>query len=70
MGCCSIPHEEREVAHLDDVGKVLPRHAVVRLDEDLPQDGLPDGVVLGVELVEAVEGVAVLNVGQDGTGVT
>lgn len=58
------------MAHLDDVGKVLPRDAVVRLDEDLPQDGLPDGVVLGVELVEAVEGVAVLNVGQDGTGVT
>lgn len=51
------------MAHLDDMGKVLPRDAVVRLDEDLAQDGLPDGVVLGVELVEAVEGVAVLNVG-------
>lgn len=33
---------------------------VVGLDEDLPEDGLADGVVLGVELVEAVESVAVL----------
>lgn len=43
--------------------KVLPRDAVVRLDEDLPQDGLPNGVVLGVEFVEAVESVAVLEWG-------
>ena len=43
--------------------KVLPRDAVVRLDEDLPQDGLPNGVVLGVEFVKAVESVAVLEWG-------
>ena len=29
------------------------------LDEDLPQAGLPEGVVLEVEAVEAVEGVLV-----------
>ena len=46
--------------HLDDVGKVFPLDVVVRLDEDLPQDRLSDGVVLGVELVKAVERVSVL----------
>jgi len=48
------------VLHLDDVCKVFPFDVVVGLDEDLPQDGLSDGVVFGVELVEAVERVAVL----------
>ena len=49
--------------YLDDVGKVFPFNVVVRLDEDLPQDGLSDGVVFGVELVEAVERVSVLRGG-------
>lgn len=47
-------------SHLDDVGKVFPLDMVVSLDEDLPQDGLTDGVVLGVELIKAVECVPVL----------
>lgn len=59
----AAPPRGGEVSHLDDVGKVLPRDAVVCLDEDLPQDGLPNGVVLGIELVKTVEGVAVLNMG-------
>lgn len=46
--------------HLDDVSEVLPLDVVVGFDEDLPEDGLADGVVLGVELVEAVESVSVL----------
>lgn len=46
--------------YLDDVGKVLPLDVVVRLDEDFTQNGLTDGVVLGIELVESVEGVTVL----------
>lgn len=33
---------------------------VVCFDEDLSEDGLADGIVLGVELVEAVESVPVL----------
>lgn len=52
--------EVDQVSHLDDVAEVLPFDVVVGLDEDLSQDGLPDGVVFGVELVEAVESVAVL----------
>lgn len=47
--------------YLDDVCKVFPLNVVVGLDEDLSEDGLADGVVLGVELVEAVESVAVLH---------
>lgn len=40
--------------------KVFPFDVVVRLDEDLSEDGLSYWVVLGVELVKPVEGVAVL----------
>lgn len=47
---------------VDDAGKVLAVEVVVRLEEHLAQAALTDRVVLGVELVEAVEGVAVLNV--------
>lgn len=46
--------------HLDDVSKVFPLNVVVCFDEDLSEDGLADGIVLGVELVEAVESVAIL----------
>ena len=46
--------------YLNDVGKVLPLNVVVGLNEDFTQDGLSDGVVFGVELVKAVEGVTVL----------
>lgn len=47
-------------SHLDDVRKVFSFDVVVRLDEDLSEDGLSYWVVLGVELVKAVERVAVL----------
>lgn len=47
-------------SHLDYVRKVFPFHVVVSLDEDLPQNGLADWVVLRVELIEAVERVAIL----------
>lgn len=46
--------------YLDDVSEVLPRNLVVRLDEDLSEDRFPNRVVLGIELVKAVEGVPVL----------
>jgi hypothetical protein len=38
---------------------LLTLHEVVRLEENLAQLGLTDRVVLGVELVESVESVAV-----------
>ena len=44
----------------DELSKVFSADVVVRLDEDLSELALPDGVVLGVELVEAVECVAIL----------
>lgn len=47
-------------SHLDYVRKVFPFHMVVSLDEDLPQNRLTDGVVLRVELIKAVERVAIL----------
>lgn len=47
-------------SHLDYVRKVFPFHMVVSLDEDLPQNRLADWVVLRVELIEAVERVAIL----------
>lgn len=40
--------------------KVFPLNVVVRFDEDLSQDGLSYGIVFGVELVKAMESVAVL----------
>lgn len=40
--------------------KVFPLDVVVCFDEDLSQDGLANGIVFGVELVEAVKSVAVL----------
>ncbi len=46
--------------YLDDVSEVFPVDVVVGLDVDLSEDGLSDGVVFGVEFVEAVEGVPVL----------
>lgn len=42
------------------MAKVFALDVVVCLDEDLSQDGFSDGVVFGVELVEAMERVAVL----------
>lgn len=50
----------RSLQYLNDVGKVLPLDVVVCLDEDFTQNGLADGVVLCIELVESVEGVTVL----------
>lgn len=46
--------------HLNDVTKVFPLDVVVCFDEDLSQDGLADGVVFGIELIESVESVTVL----------
>lgn len=46
--------------HLDDVSEVFPRNPVVRLDEDLSEDRLPNRVVFGIEFIEAMEGVPVL----------
>lgn len=45
--------------------KIFPFDVVVRLDEDLSEDGLSYWVVLGVELVKPVERVAVLFLGGD-----
>ena len=42
------------------MSEVFPFYVVVCLDEDLSQDGLPNGVVFGVEFVKAMESVAVL----------
>lgn len=42
------------------MAEVFPVDVVVSFDEDLSQDGFSDGIVFGVELVEAVEGVPVL----------
>ena len=50
-----------DATRLHDVRKVLAADVVVRLDKDLTQPTLPDGIVLGVELVEPVEGVAILS---------
>ena len=44
---------------LEDHGEELALDVVVGFEENVPQQTLPDGIVLGVELVEAVEGVAV-----------
>ena len=46
--------------HLQNFSKVSALHVVVCLDENLPQSTLPDRIVLGVELVKPVEGVAIL----------
>lgn len=48
------------VRYLDDMSEVFPVDVIVSFDEDLSQDGFSDGVVFGVELVEAVERVSVL----------
>ena len=42
------------------MSEIFSVNVVVRLDEDFPQSALPHRVVLGVELVEAVECVAIL----------
>ena len=46
--------------HFDDVGEVLSAHEIVGLNEDLAQPTLSHRVVLGVELVEPMKRVAVL----------
>lgn len=48
------------ISHLDNVCKIFPLNVVVSLDEDLSEDGFSNGVVLCVELVKAMERVAVL----------
>lgn len=40
--------------------KVFPFNVVVRLDEDLSEDGLSYRIVFSIELVKAMERVAVL----------
>lgn len=42
------------------MSEVFPVDVIVSFDEDLAQDGFSDGVVLGVEFVEAMESVSVL----------
>mmetsp|Transcript_1918 Transcript_1918/g.6623 ORF Transcript_1918/g.6623 Transcript_1918/m.6623 type:complete len:203 (+) Transcript_1918:622-1230(+) len=63
------PLYELVLAHLEVVdhllghlGNVAPGDEVVRLEEDLAQAALACGVVLEVELVEAVEGVVGVHV--------
>ena len=46
--------------HLNDVTKVFALNVVVCFDEDLSQNRLADGIVLGIELVKPMESVAVL----------
>lgn len=46
--------------NLDNASEVCPVHIVVSLQEHLPQTTLSDGVVLRIELVEALESVPVL----------
>lgn len=46
--------------YLDELAKEPAADVVVRLEEDLPESGLPDGVVLGVELVKPVKRVPIL----------
>lgn len=40
--------------------KVFSFNVVVCLDEDLPEDGLSDGVVFGIELIKPMKRVSVL----------
>lgn len=47
-------------SHLDYMCKVFSFNVVVSLDENLSEDGFSDGVVLGIELVKAMECVSVL----------
>lgn len=66
LGLCSGNAGE---LHLDDVPEVFALDVVVGLDEDLPQDGLADGIVFGVEFVKAVESVSVLQKQYKTTGI-
>ena len=54
-------HKSVLFIYLDEFPEEPPSDVVVGLHEDLPEPGLPDRVVLGVELVETVEGVAILD---------
>lgn len=40
--------------------KIFALNMVIRFDENLTQDGLPDGIVFGIKLVKTVKSVAVL----------
>lgn len=44
---------------LDYPSEILPVQIIVSLQEDFPKSALSDGIVLGVELVEAVKSVSV-----------
>ena len=46
--------------YLDKFSKEPSVDVVVSLEENLPEPGLSDGVVLGIELVEPVEGITIL----------
>lgn len=52
--------KETKNSHLDDMSKVFPRDSIIRLDENLTQDRLAYGVVFGIKLVKAMEGVTIL----------
>ena len=47
--------------YLDEFAKETASNVVVRLHEYFPQPGLSNGVVFGVEFVETMEGVSILN---------
>ncbi len=46
--------------YLDEFPKEPSIYEVVCLEEDLPEPGLSDGVVLGIELVKPMEGISIL----------
>ena len=54
--------------YLDELAKEPAADVVVRLEEDLPESGLPDGVVLGIELVKSVKRVSILCKNKNKTG--
>lgn len=60
---CAV--DSTDSTYLDNVSKILPLDMVVCFDEDLPEDGLSDGVVFGVEFVKAMESVTVLRERRD-----
>lgn len=45
--------------YLDNPGEVFAVEIIIRLEEHLAQPALTNGVVLGVELVKAVESVSI-----------
>jgi hypothetical protein len=48
-----------KITYLQNLGEVCALNVVVRLDENFTQAALSDWIILGIELVEAVERVAI-----------